>query len=70
MYVAKIENVGDEENFVSFFKSASENRTTFTHNPDDNSYVPLDVIVELIKVKHTINSRGQCVFATTLNVSA
>lgn len=54
-YVAKIENVGEDEYFVSFFKSVSENRTTFTHDPDNNSYAPPDDIVEIIKVKHTIN---------------
>lgn len=51
----KIEIVGEDEYFVSFFKSVSENRTMFTHDPDDNSYVPPDDIVEIIKVKHTIN---------------
>lgn len=51
----KIEIVGEDEYFVSFFKSVSENRTMFTHDPDDNSYAPPDDIVEIIKVKHTIN---------------
>ena len=56
--------------FISIFKATSESHITFTHTPDGDSYVPLEDIVEAIKMKHTINPRGQYVFAAPINVSA